>query len=378
MLNRLSIVLMVNEETTTNNIDMKEMTPLERCQAVLSGKLPDYLPIIPQSFMYAVETAGFKISDVNHSGRRMAECHLISQEKYGYDGCVIDFDDASIAEAIGAKVIFRDDEPAIVDESVPLLQDLRQVYDMKVPDIYSAGRLNEWLEATRILNEKIGDHVFIMGRADQGPFSIACLLRGTTQFMMDLMMEDKKLIDDVLEYCRQVSLAFAKAQKDVGAHATSIGDSLAGPNLISPQMYKEFAYEPEKKLTEEVQAYGIPFSIHICGDSTGIISDMGHTGARILEVDWKLDMDYARKVTPKDTVLMGNVNPSDPLVFGSPQEVDEAVRQVVQKTCGRNLFISSGCAMGRNTPDANMKAFVAAGRKYGSYEEVMKLRESQK
>ena len=60
----------------------------------------------------------------------------------------------------------------------------------RMPDI------NEWLEATRILKEKIGDHVFIMGRADQGPFSIACLLRGTTQFMMDLIMEDKKLIDD--------------------------------------------------------------------------------------------------------------------------------------------------------------------------------------
>ena len=353
------------------------MNSLERCQAVLSGIQPDFLPIVPQSFMFAVETAGLRISDVSHSGRRMAECHIISQEKYGYDGCVIDFDDASIAEAIGAKVIFRDDEPAIVDESVPLLRDLRQVYCLKEPDIYSSGRLNEWLEATRILREKIGDHVFIMGRADQGPFSIACLLRGTTQFMMDLMMEDKKLIYDVLEYCRKVSLAFAKAQKDAGAHATSIGDALAGPNLISPQMYREFALEPERRLTKDVQAYGIPFSIHICGDSTGIIEDMGSTGAHILEVDYKLDMERAREVIPEETVLMGNVNPSYPLVFGTPEEVDEAVRQVILKTKGKNLFISSGCAMGRNTPEANMRAFIAAGRKYGSYEEVMKLREGR-
>ena len=336
------------------------------------------MPIVPQSFMFAVETAGLRISDVNRNGRRMAECHIVSQEKYGYDGCVIDFDDASIAEAIGAKVIFRDDEPAIVDESQPLLRDLRQIYDMEVPDIYSAGRLNEWLEATRILRERIGDHVFIMGRADQGPFSIACLLRGTTQFMMDLMMEDKHLIDDVLEYCRQVSLAFAKAQKDAGAHATSIGDALAGPNLISPQMFREFALEPERQLTQEVQAYGIPFSIHICGDSTGIITDMGSTGARILEVDWKLNMERAREAIPSDTVLMGNVNPSYPLVFGTPDEVEEAVHQVILQTKGRNLFISSGCAMGRNTPEANMKAFVDAARRYGRHDEIMKLREENK
>ena len=356
---------------------MKEMTSLERCQAVLEGRLPDQLPIVPQCFMYAVETAGLKISDVNKDGRKMAECHILSQEKYGYDGCIIDFDDASIAEAVGAKVIFRDDEPAIVDESAPVLKDLRDVYDLEVPDPLKAGRLCEWLEATRYLNEKIGNHVFIMGRADQGPFSIACLLRGTTQFMMDLMLEDKALIDDVLEYCRKVSAVFAKAQKDAGAHVTSIGDALASPNLISPDMYREFALGPEKVLTKEVQDYGIPFSIHICGDTSSIISDMGSTGARILEVDWKLDMAKARSLVPASTVLMGNINPSHPLVFGLPFQVDEAVRQVVEKTRGENIFISSGCAMGRNTPEANMKAFIAAGRKYGSYEEVMKLRNAE-
>ncbi|MCD8137528.1 MAG: uroporphyrinogen decarboxylase, partial [Parabacteroides gordonii] len=253
---------------------MKSMNSLERCMAVLNGEMPDRLPVVPQSFMFAVETAGMKISDVNKNGRKMAEAHLISQNKYGYDGCVIDFDDATIAESAGAKVIFRESEPAIVDESEPVLKDLRDIYDLKVPDPASSGRLNEWLEATRRLSEEIGDHVFIMGRSDAGPFSMACLLRGTTQFMMDLIMEDEKVINDVLEYCRQASLAFAKAQKDAGAHVTSIGDAFAGPNLVSPEMYRQFALEPEKRLTKEVQDYGIPFSIHICGNTNKIIEDM--------------------------------------------------------------------------------------------------------
>lgn len=352
---------------------MKEMTSLERCMAVLDGQMPDTLPVIPQSFMYAVQTAGMKIGEVNRDGKKMAQCHIISQEKYGYDGCVIDFDDATIAEAVGAKVIYRDDEPAIVDETCPVLKDLRDVYDMPIPDPLKSGRMNEWLEATRYLKEKIGDHVFILGRADQGPFSIACLLRGTTNFMMDLLTEDKKLIHDTLEYCRKISAVFAKAQKDAGAHATSIGDAFAGPNLISPDMYREFALEPEKKLTKEVQEYGIPFSIHICGNTNGIIADMGTTGARILEVDWKLDMAEARRLVPESTVLMGNIDPSFPLVTGSPEQVDEAVRQLILKTKGRSHIVSSGCAMGRNTPEENFKAFIAAARKYGSYDEIMKL-----
>ena len=353
---------------------MKSMNSLERCMAVLNGEMPDVLPVVPQCFMLAVETAGMKISDVNRNGRKMAEAHIISQEKYGYDGCVIDFDDASIAEAVGAKVIYREDEPAIVDEEQPVLKDLRDVYDMPIPDPASSGRLNEWLEATRTLSDAIGDHVFIMGRADQGPFSIACLLRGTTQFMMDLLTEKKQLIDDVLEYCRKVSAVFAKAQKDAGAHVTSIGDALAGPNLISPDMYRQFAFLPEQKLTKEVQDYGIPFSIHICGNTNDIIQDMGKTGAKILEVDWMLDIKEARKLVPENVVLMGNIDPSNPLVIGKPSDVDHAVKKLIEDTKGKSLIVSSGCAMGRNTPPENFRAFIEAARRYGSYEEIMKLR----
>lgn len=352
---------------------MKEMTSLERCMAVLNGETPDVLPIVPQSFMLAVETANMQICEVNKDGKKMAQAHIISQEKYGYDGCVIDFDDATIAEAVGAKVIFRDNDPAIVDEAQPVLKDLRDVYDMQLPDPEKSGRMCEWLEATRTLTESIGDHVFVMGRADQGPFSIACLLRGTTQFMMDLLTEDKQLIDDVLEYCRKISAVFAKAQKDAGAHATSIGDAFAGPNLISPDMYRQFALEPEKRLVKEVQDYGIPFSIHICGNTNGIIADMGTTGAKILEIDWQLDIAKAREIVPASTILMGNIDPSYPLVIGTPADVDLAVKKLIEATKGRGHIISSGCAMGRNTPPENFRAFIAAVRKYGTYEEIMRL-----
>lgn len=352
---------------------MKSMNSLERCMAVLNGETPDRLPIVPQCFMLAVETAGLKISDVNRNGRKMAQAHIISQEKYGYDGCVIDFDDATIAEAVGAKVIYRENEPAIVDEEQPVLKDLRDVYNLSIPDPASSGRLNEWLEATRTLSDAIGDHVFIMGRADQGPFSIACLLRGTTQFMMDLLTEDKRLIDDVLDYCRRVSAVFSKAQKDAGAHVTSIGDALAGPNLISPDMYRDYALIPEQRLAKEVQDYGIPFSIHICGNTNSIIQDMGTTGAKILEVDWKLDIKEARRLVPEDTVLMGNIDPSTPLVLGTPSDVDAAVKRLIEATKGKRHIVSSGCAMGRNTPPENFKAFIEAAHRYGSYEELMKL-----
>ncbi len=340
---------------------MKPMTSLERCLTVLRGGIPDRVPVVPQTFMFAAQTAGIEVGQLAHDAGKMVEAQIASQVKYGYDGCVIDFDDATLAEACGAKVIFREDEPAIVDESDLVLKDLRDVEKLKLPDPWRDGRLPVWLEATTRLVEKIGDRVFIIGRADQGPFSLACLLRGPQHFMMDLMDETNwPLIDRLLVYCRQACALFAKAQQQTGAHATSIGDAFAGPNLISPEMYRRFAWEPEKQLTAEVQATGIAFSIHICGNTNGIIADMGKTGAKILEVDWKLDMAAARRLVPAGTVLMGNVDPSDPMVLGTPRQVEAAARKVIEATGGQGLFLSSGCALGRNTPPENMKALVAA------------------
>lgn len=350
------------------------MTSKERCQTVLNGGVADFIPIIPQAFMFAIETAGMQIKDVTYSGKNMANAHIISQEKYGYDGCVIDFDDATIAEAIGATVIFRDDEPAIVDEHKPFWTSLSDVYNTPMPDLLNSGRICHWLEATSILNNAIGKDVFIMGRADQGPFAVASLLRGTENFMMDLITEDSKVVHDAIEFCRKVCKEFARLQKEAGAHITSIGDALAGPNLISPDMYRQFAWGPEKQLISEVQSeFDIPFSLHICGDTNKIIEDMGRTTAKVIEIDWKLDMAFARRVLPETTVLMGNIDPSFPLVLGNEKDVEEGVKNVINMTRGKGLFMSSGCAMGRNTPESNLKAMIKATREYGSYDAVMTM-----
>lgn len=350
------------------------MNSLERCLAVMEGRVPDHIPVVPQSFMLAAETAGIKVGELSNNADKMVEAHLACIEKYDYDGIVIDFDDASLAEACGATVIYREDEPAIVNEKDPLLKDLRDVEDLEIPDPWKSGRLPVWLEATKKLVEKVGDHIFIMGRADQGPFTLATLLRGAQQFMEDLMIEDPDQIKKVIDYCRKAGTAFAKAMKDTGAHATSIGDAYAGPSLISPDMFREFALKPEVRMTRDVQEHGIPFSIHICGDTTGIVEEMASTGARILELDWQVDLGWARKVIPEETVLMGNIDPSDPLVLGTPEKVDAIARKIIQETRGEGLFLSSGCAMGRNTPPENFIAMINAAKKYGTKEQLLEMK----
>lgn len=352
---------------------MKEMSGLERCITVLEGGVADKIPVVPQAFLFSTETAGYKIGRISSDAAKLAKSHVVCQDKFGYDGCVIDVDDATLAEACGAKCIFRDDEVVATDEHNPLLSSVKGYKDLELPDPKKSGRLPVWLEATERLVSEIGDSVFVMGRADQGPFDLACLLRGTQNFMIDLIMEDPKDIMGLLEWCKEAHIRFAKAQIDAGAHITSMGDSYAGPNLVSPETYVNFALQPEIDVVNAVQNHGGRYSVHICGNTTKITEDMAKTNADVIEVDWQVDMGEARRLFGEKTVLMGNIDPSDPLVFGTPEQTDAKAKEIIEITKGKGLFLSSGCAMGANTKPENMQAMVDAAKKYGTYEQVMEL-----
>lgn len=349
------------------------MNHLERVQAVLEGKVPDRIPVVPQCFMFSAATAGYSIGQINRSPRLMAESHRICQEKFGYDGCVIDVDDATLAEACGARVNWREDNVASVDEHHPALQNLRDIDSLHMPDPSKDGRLPEWLETTERLKAMIGNEVFIMGRADQGPFSLLSLLRGTQNFMMDLITEDAEVIHHALEWTTKAHIAFAKAQFAAGAHATSMGDAYASPNLVSPAMYQEFALPYEKTVVAQVQTAAQPYSIHICGNTNQIIREFGSTGAKILEVDWKLNLETARQCIPASTVLMGNINPSDPIYLGTAEQVLQNAREVIRVMRGRSLILSSGCAIGSNAKPENIAAMVEASKLYGTAEQIAEM-----
>ncbi|MEA4871012.1 MAG: uroporphyrinogen decarboxylase family protein [Christensenella sp.] len=351
---------------------MKEMTSLKRVRAVLNGELPDRVPVIPQGFMFCAANCGMHIGEINRDPKKMAESQIRTQEEFGYDGCVIDVDDATLAEACGARALFRKDGVAIIDEEHPALEDLRDIDSLKLPDPYSSGRLPEWLETTKRIMDAIGDHVFVMGRADQGPFDLLCLLRGAQEFMMDLITEEPEVIHHALEWTTKAHIIFANAMLEI-AHSTSMGDSYAGPNLVSPATYKTFALPYEQQVVQAVQTKGRPYSIHICGNTTKIIDQMALTGSKILEVDWQMDLGEARAAVPDHVVLMGNIDPSDPLVQGTPEDVGRKAREIIEKTKGRGLILSSGCAIGANTPPANIAAMVAAAKKYGTYEQLLRM-----
>jgi MtaA/CmuA family methyltransferase len=274
---------------------------------------------------------------------------------------------AALAEACGVQVQYQSDSAPVAKE--PAIKSLDEVDSLVIPDPYKDPLLSELLKTTRLVVDEIGDQAFIIGRADQGPFSLASEIRGMDNFMLDLALGEKpEQIHKLLDFCRQVVLRYALAQIEQGAHATSIGDSPSGPDLVSPAYYREYAYPYVIQLVSDLDAKGLRLAYHICGNSTPIISDMVSTGANIIEIDQKADMQACKAAARGKSTLLGPIDPSGVMANGTPQLVTEKCRQALEILApGGGFILGPGCALPATTPGENIDALVESAKKYGQY-----------
>ena len=347
---------------------MVEMTSVERCQTVLDGGIPDRVPVCLLNFMPAAAMAGMSLREYCTDGAAMAEAHIAAWKRYGHDMIDLENGVAALASAVGCGVSFEEDtSPPWVTE--PALQRIEDVDRLRPIDPASDGMLPELVKATRRISESVGEHAFVLAEADQGPFSLATQIVGVEEFLIALMEPTKhEFVHRLLEYTTQQVIAYGRALIEAGAHMTGIGDSIAGPDVCSPEQYREFAMPYERRVVETLAAEGVRVGLHICGDATRIISDMAQTGSPLLAVDYKIDRMAAKQATRGVTALIGTTDPSEVLARGTPDRVRAAVRSDLAILAdGGGFILAPGCAMPYETPDDNIRAFVETGQSEGRY-----------
>ena len=357
------------------------MNSLARTLTVLSGGIPDRVPVSMLDFMVCARAIGMPLSDFCQNGEAMAEGALASWREYGHDMVLVESGTAALAEACGCTVEYlADSAPVVVGPAIETLDDVDR---LRAPDPYSAHPLRENLKATRILSREIGDRVAIMGRADQGPFSLASMLVGMEDFLLLLAQcpigpsgdfltaEGREIgarLHRLLAFTLEVCSRFAAAQIEQGAHITSIGESIAGPDVCSPRVYREFEWPYAKTLASRLRQRDDLLAYHICGNATIIVPDMVATGAALLELDYKVDLLRVKEVTLGRTAILGPIDPSGVMALGTPSLVATKCQEAIGILApGGGFILGPGCALPPTTPPDNIHALVEAAKKYGTY-----------
>jgi uroporphyrinogen decarboxylase len=341
------------------------MNGCQRISAALRGEPPDTTPIMLHNFMMAAREAGVSMGAYRRDPAAIARCFIEAVEKYEYDGIVVDVDTATLAGAVGVPVLQPEDEPAICHGR--LLDSLEEARRLAPPDVSRYEGIQVWLEAVRILKRYCGDEIYLRGNCDQAPFALACMMRGSADWMMDIM--DPANLEDafrLLDFACEATLQFIRLMTATGAHMVSNGDSSAGPSLVPPRVYREFALPFEKQIAAEAHALGLPYMIHICGKTEPILEDMIASSADALEIDYKTDVRRAREIIAGRAVFTGNIDPSGVLALGSPREVESKTRELLDVFKEEPRFIlNAGCAIPASTPPENLRAMIRAARTYG-------------
>ena len=338
------------------------MNGYERIAAALSGRPPDTTPVMLHNFMMAAREAGLTMRQYRSDPEQAARAHIEAVERYGYDGILLDIDTATLAGAAGAPVEFPEDEPALCRGVA--LRSLEDVDHLEPVDVQKYWGIQVWLEAARLLKRHFGNEVHIRGNCDQAPFSLACMLRGMQEFMMDIMEPDSRgRVLKLLDHCTGITCQFLSLMAQTGADVLSNGDSSGGASLISPGLYRELPHPYQKRIAAHAHSLGLPWGLHVCGKTNAILEDLAGTGADALELDFKTDAALAREALGNRVTFIGNIDPSGVLALGTPALVEATTHALMNTFADTPRFIlNAGCAIPADTPPANLKAMIRAAR----------------
>jgi MtaA/CmuA family methyltransferase len=170
--------------------------------------------------------------------------------------------------------------------------------------------------------------------------------------MLDIY-DRPEFVRQLLEFCCELEMAFARWQIAAGAEIIGLGDAIA--SQISPRMYRELALPYEQRIIQAVHEMGALARLHICGNTTRILGDMPLSGADIIDIDWMVDIRQAAQAFGVGPALVGNFDPVAVMLNGTVGQVEAAVRYCAEN--GGSKYISgAGCEIPEGTPPENMLA----------------------
>ncbi|HBY98708.1 MAG: uroporphyrinogen decarboxylase family protein [Ardenticatenaceae bacterium] len=378
---------------------MATMTSLERVATALSGGQPDRVPVATLAIARALkEIGGPRPEAVMNSPQAMAEAKLAANARFGDDIVVAGLDGCFVeAKAMGAESMISEHMPVVSENR--RIKSWADVDDLPTPDPGEFPRMRAVLDEAATLFREVGAHTAVAVIVS-GPFSTAGNLMGPANLarsMIEAPAEVHKLMERVTEYSIQYHRAFAGR-----AHAVVALEPMTATELTSPAHYKEFVFPYLQRVLHEIADAGLIPINHPCGDTTGILdlvvdvlpknpphsihANFGNAWTRPRSLKWVREVvgDESVSADPDDpysvimlgvkkavgdrTCISGNIDPIGCLLEATPQDVDAAVRRVIDYAGeGGSLIVCPACDTNPNVPAENLLALVEAVKKYGVY-----------
>lgn len=330
------------------------MNSFERVKNRMEGKQVDRLPNFSLVMMLGARLLGVTFGEYVSDYRLLSDAAFLCYEKYGFDMVCAISDPMREAEGLGAKVIIP--EEGVPYSPVHRIQTLADIDSLKSADPASSRRMNDRLEAVRLMKQRGGRDVPVVGWIE-GALAESCNLMGMQEAFINLL-EEPEAMEQLLGICMEQGLMFAKEQVKAGADMIGMGDAAA--SLIGHRLYEEFVLPYQKRMIEDIHKMGAKVKLHICGNITPVLDLIAKTGADMVDCDYMVDIEQASKILPENICICGNMNPVTVMLEGTPDFVKEEVRRCKKIKDRNRNFIAPGCEIPKDTKIENLIAMQEA------------------
>jgi uroporphyrinogen decarboxylase len=147
-----------------------------------------------------------------------------------------------------------------------------------------------------------------------------------------------------------------------GAEAVQLFDSWAG--ILSPRDFREFALRWSKRVIDLLresptwkETGGVPI-IYFVNGCAPYLADYASSGADVLGVDWRVDIDVVRAGVGDGVALQGNLDPG--ALYLSPREIRDRVAEVLAKAGPVGHIFNLGHGVTPETDPEHVRVMVQA------------------
>jgi len=204
-----------------------------------------------------------------------------------------------------------------------------------------------------------------------GPFTVACELRGVTEFCYDLY-DDPDYAHQLLNFITEATIYRIKEWRkylklpEKNEKLFFADDSIL---LLSTDMYKEFVLPYHKKLCDALSVQDSSKSIHLCGDATRHFKTIkNELNVKNFDTGFPVKHGELVKELGQDVTIQGGPH-IELLRTGKENEIDNEVKRIIEevKDHTKKFVLRDGNNIAPYTPLSNLKVMYEACKKYGNY-----------
>jgi uroporphyrinogen decarboxylase len=336
------------------------MTPRETILKAFALGKPERVPVtLFGAGMWSIKDYGTNFEELASDAGKMADMCIAEAEKIRSDVVYVgsgynNFHVIALGEKFGCGPKYREiGAPDLTQHFVHSEEDIAK---LDMDDVLKHPVVKTVMEATRIVNQKIGDK-YLVTMTCWGPFTLAARFVGEETFMK-ATFKKPAFVEKMADFCADLLIKLYEPLVKDGLEAISIADPTASGDLINPKQMARFAVPPLKKLSDWAKSKNAHTILHICGNTSDRLEQFIDTGCTVIFFDQKVDIAKAKAALGGRMCFGGNVAPVHVLLNKTADEVEQACREVIE-IAGKDggFVLVPGCDIPPTISYENLRRF---------------------